>query len=253
MCMKKKIRRKVYLLAYIFMGSLFLLSAWQIGFYFFNGYKTQVSAESLSEMVDLSLESAETDWEDYRSLFMELKKTNENTVAYIRIENTRIDYPVVQTTDNEYYLNRDFEGKVNSHGAIFMDYRNTPDFSDQNTILYGHNMRDGTMFKDLLKYSGQKDKAQLSFYVLVITEKGVSRWEIFSAYEASIAEPIGSLGFLTTYFSKDEDWKAFLDSAIKRSTLVPNISVGEKDKLLTLTTCTNNRDDYRYVVHARAL
>ena len=88
--------------------------------------------------------------------FDELRKINPDIVGWLKVEGTEIDYPIVQTGNNETYLNTDFEGKKSVAGAIYLDYESEPDFSGRHNIIYGHNMKNGSMFKDIVKYKDEE-------------------------------------------------------------------------------------------------
>jgi sortase B len=109
------------------------------------------------------------------------QKSNTKIIAGIYIPNTIINYLVVKGEDNEFYLSKDINGNEDNHGAIFMDYINKANNSDKNTIIYGHNMKDGTMFTDLCKYK-ERQFFNENRYIYLCTSKGMTKWEIFSAY-----------------------------------------------------------------------
>ena len=113
--------------------------------------------------------------------FAALKEINPDIVAWVYIEGTEINYPVVQGTDNQYYLKHLFNGKWNSSGCIFLDRRNEPDFSDRHSIIYGHHMKNGTMFSGLTQYKKQ-EFYQAHPTILLITPEQNIRVEIFAGY-----------------------------------------------------------------------
>lgn len=175
-----------------------------------------------------------------------LRKINADTVGWLTIKDTVIDYPVVQATDNEYYLHHDFNKKESKAGSIYMDFRNTADPLMEHTILYGHSMRDGSMFRSLLSY---KDQGYLEKHPTIIFNSldGNHTWEIFSVYVTST-----EFYYIDTEFSSNEDYQSFLDKITKKSYFNRDIDpVTYKDKILTLSTCSYEFDDARMVVHAR--
>ncbi|MFA9557612.1 class B sortase [Evansella sp. AB-rgal1] len=179
--------------------------------------------------------------EQFQSLLVE----NEETVGWISVPNTRIQYPVVKTSDNEYYLEHDFHGNQASAGSIFMDYRNEGDASDRHTIIYGHHMKDGTMFKELEKYK-EKDFFHNNSIITLQTLYEEVEWEIFSAYVTST-----DFYYIVTHFRSNRDFVDFAAELKKKSIFPTNIEIGETDQILTLSTCSYEFDDARYVVHAR--
>lgn len=178
--------------------------------------------------------------------FDDLLEKNKNTVAWLKIENTNIDYPVVQGEDNDFYLNHDFYGKRNSQGSIFMDFRNSIDLSDKHTIIYGHHMKNRTMFNDLNFFKDPEFlKANRNFAMKSLYEE--YNYEIFSSHLYENDPYI-----IKTRFNGDE-FSSFLEKINDRADYDLNIDLGEDDKILTLITCAYDFKDARYVVHARKI
>jgi sortase B len=179
--------------------------------------------------------------------FQRLLERNKDTVGWITIPGTKIDYPVVQSADNDYYLNRNFDRDKTIWGAIFMDYRNSIDEMGRHTILYGHNMNDGSMFAGITRYAKPeffKRNAIIQFDTL---HESV-QWEVFAAYETSI-----DFYFIQTEFRSKRDYADFLDSLVARSIVESNVKVTSDDQILTLSTCARSSDENRFVVHARRI
>ena len=179
--------------------------------------------------------------------FSKLKEINDETIAYIIIEGINISYPVVKTYDNSFYLTHSFDKNYNSAGSIFMDYRNNF-IDDKNTIIYGHNRNDDSMFGTLEKIlddsSWQLDINNM--YITLITENDTYLYEIFSVYQIADEDY-----YITTDFSS-VDYKSFLNTIKNRSFKDFGVEVNENDKILTLSTCADNYID-RIVLHARKL
>ena len=114
-----------------------------------------------------------------------LREVNPDVVGWILIPDTQINYPLMQGQDNDYYLNRTWDGKSNAIGSIFLEHLNLPDLTDPNTIVYGHNMNDGSMFAEIKQYRDQ-EYAQQHPYVYILNDAGAFRYEIFAAYEADV-------------------------------------------------------------------
>ncbi len=179
--------------------------------------------------------------------FQRLLERNKDTVGWIIIPGTKINYPVVQSEDNEYYLNRNFDRNKTSWGAIFMDYRNSIDEMGRHSILYGHNMNDGSMFAGITRYAKPeffKRNAIIQFDTL---HESV-QWEVFAAYETSV-----DFYFIQTEFRSKRDYADFLDSLVARSSVESNVLVTSDDQILTLSTCARSSDENRFVVHARRI
>ena len=179
--------------------------------------------------------------------FAELKKKNSDTIGWINVNNTNINYPVVHYSDNDYYLHHSYDKSKNEAGWIYLDYRNNGKFTDRNNIIYGHYRVDKSMFTtlvDTLNYSWYSNKD--NHIIRISTENENSLWQIISVYKI----PVESY-YITTDFSSDEEYLNFLDTIIGRSIHKFNTSYTSEDKILTLSTCYS--DDIRMVVHAKLI
>lgn len=174
-----------------------------------------------------------------------LRQVNPEVVGWIQIPGSKVNYPIMQGEDNQYYLNRTWEGKRNSAGSIFLEYRNSGDFSDFNTILYGHNRSDGSMFASISSYFSQW-YLDGHPYVYLVTDQGVLRYEVFSAYRTEVESETYRMGQ-----QKEESRRAFLDMALERSEMDMGVIPETSDRVLTLSTCTAVGYSTRWVVHAR--
>ncbi len=182
---------------------------------------------------------------NYSKMFSELKKINTETVGWLTVKDTNIDYPVVKHSDNDYYLHKDFENNNNRYGWLFMDYRNTAPTLSQNTIIYGHDSG-GVMFGNLYKvlyrkWYTNKNNQKITFN----TENESSTWQIFSIYKIDT-----TTDYLKTTFTGNE-FKNFVHMITQRSIYNFNVPVSTNDKILTLSTC--HGDKQRLVVHAKKL
>ena len=177
--------------------------------------------------------------------FDELLQKNSDTVGWIKINNTKVNYPIVQTNNNDYYLKHAFNKTKNSGGWIYADYRvNFKDFG-KNTIIYGHNLTNRTMFGSLVET--QKPywyKNKDNQYIKISTPTSNTVWAIFSTYTI---EPVTD--YLRTNFTK-HNYGDFLKTMKSRSIYDFGIEVNEDDKILTLSTC-NDTGTKRIVVQAK--
>jgi len=246
------------ILTIILLG-IFLFSAYKIFSYLYEGWKTRSVYDGLRKLYQNQLNyeeytgeqagtSSEADSSGSESM-MERYKTlleiNPDVVGWISVPNTAIDYPVVQADDNDYYLNRDFYGKPSRAGAIFMDYRSDARGRDRHIILYGHHMRNGTMFKELEKYKSEDFFSQNNVIVFN-TLFNEMKWEVFSVYVTETNFP-----YTQIYFASDEEYVSFLKKIRERSMYQKDIKLTQKDQILTLSTCTYEYDDARLVIHAK--
>ena len=173
-----------------------------------------------------------------------LKRQNPDTVAWLDIPETTMQYPVVQGKDNHYYETHSFSQKVRAGGAIFADAWNLADFSDFNTVIYGHHMKDGSMFTGLREYRHDSFLRNHKYIVLTL-ENSQKQYKVFAAYDCD--EKTDFRGFMN---SDSASKKAFLLQIEKRSEISTNAEVTMRDKLLTLVTCTGGDRDRYWVVHA---
>ena len=177
--------------------------------------------------------------------FNELKKINSDTIAYLKINNTNINYPVVKYKDNEFYLNHNFEKKVNSGGWLFSDYKNNFDDNDKNIVIYGHNMKNKTMFGTLSKtLTNEWQNDEKNLLITLVTEKGQYKYKIFSTYRIDNEEY-----YIKTNFIDNNEYINFLSTIKKRSNKYYDVPLNEEDQILTLSTCSGNNK--RVVVHAK--
>lgn len=174
-----------------------------------------------------------------------LREENPDVVGWIRIPDTKIDYPLMQGEDNDFYLNHTWKKEPNSVGSVFLECENRADLTDYNTIVYGHNMNNGSMFADLELFALQeywKDHP----YVYIATDAGVYRYEIFAFFNAQV----DSLTYGMNP-QRDDTKEKFLNLALEESRIETGIQPVITDRILTLSTCSGANYDYRYVVQAR--
>ncbi|WP_051188540.1 class B sortase [Proteocatella sphenisci] len=176
-------------------------------------------------------------------MLKELKSKNPDTIAWIEIPGTGIDYPVMQSDTNSYYLRRTFNRQYNITGSIFADYRNSPDFDNQNTVIYGHNMRDGSMFYDVSLFM---DK---NFYkdhnkIIITLDNRILEYTVFSIYETQKDYDYRSPDFDKLSFeSKLTEFK-------EKSLIQSDVILSDKSKIITLSTCAYTFKDSRIALHA---
>ena|GEM_PF-533559 len=171
-------------------------------------------------------------------------KQNKDTVAYLDIPDTNVKYPVVQGKDNEYYLTHTFAKKRRSAGAIFMDAWNNRDFSNFNVVIYGHNMKDGSMFSALREYR-HADFLRGHKHIEVTLLNCKRIYKVFAAY--LVEDNFDFRGF--TYTTPAER-AGFIRQVMKRSEIKTNTEATAEDMLLTLVTCAGENQNWYWVVHA---
>jgi len=171
-----------------------------------------------------------------------LRKVNEDVLGWISIPGTQLDYPILQGEDNQYYLSHTWQGKRNAAGSVFLESQMAPDFSGFNTILYAHNMKNGSMFGSLRQYRTQSHWQEHPC-IYIVNDSGIHRYEIFAAFEAEVRGYTYRLDVNTP-----EKKQAFLDYSAERSVIKTELTPTEADSVITLSTCTGNGYDHRWVV-----
>lgn len=183
--------------------------------------------------------------------FKALYARNQDVMGWVKIDGTNINYPVTQTTDNDYYLTHDFDKNYTRCGTPFFDYRNALDGSDKSIIIYGHYMRNGQMFGNIEKYKDLQYYRDHSMITMnTIYEE--NQWKIFSVFYASTKEEDApNFYYLHTNFNSEEDFLGFVDDVRDRSLYDIPVDVTGDDQILMLSTCSHIFDDARMVLVAR--
>ena len=182
----------------------------------------------------------------YKIDFKSLKEQNTDTIAYLKVNGTNIDYLVVRGNDNSYYLKHNFNREYNIAGWIFGDYHNKFDGTDKNIVIFGHNTKDGSMFGtliDVLDKNWQENKDNLE--IVLITEIGQYTYQVFSTYSI-IPEDY----YINTQFNNDDEYTKFLNTIRSRSNYDYHVEVDSSDKVLTLSSCIGDGSK-RVVLHAK--
>lgn len=179
--------------------------------------------------------------------FDELLKINNETKGWIQVNRTNINYPFVQTSNNDYYLNHSFNKSYNQAGWVFMDYRNNTENYDKNTILYAHGMNNKTMFgslRNILSSSWYNNSDNHIIKLSAPTENTL--WQVFSVYHIKTTND-----YIQTRFTSDQEYLNFLNKLKDRSAVTFDTTVSASDKILTLSTCYNKTD--KVVMHAKLI
>jgi len=179
--------------------------------------------------------------------FDALGEINPDIVGWILLEGTQINYPVVQGRDNAHYLNHLFDGRRNATGAIFVDSYNQPGFTDRNTIIYGHHMRDGSMFAVLERYRGQYFFNAHPWIFLLTPERNYVI-QLVAGYTSNVQSSAWRLDF-----ADDVEVEAWINERRERSDFVSDAEVRPTDRFVTLSTCSWAFNNARYVVVGRLI
>lgn len=247
--MKEKTRKVIRLVGV----GLILVS---IGLFAYNYYQTQQNKAITAKISSINEESTKpqnfegqqlTDAEKLKltmdRINGDLKAVNPDYIGWITVANTTIDHPIVQAKDNDYYLRRDIYGVKSRHGTVFMDYRNNKDFSDHHTVIYGHSMRDGTMFRPFDQYKNE------SFFlenptISIRTLKGFRTYRIFSVYLVDAKKR--GLEIPANFKPVDELIKYYTSESKYKT----NTDTSKADHVLTFVSCNYDIENGRIIVHA---
>jgi len=270
---KNKLRLRFTYFLFLKMGfisffvSLLLSSVTQINFWQNDNDKILKIEEDIHELIKVeevnedileeNLVNEPDDKEDiywqYKDVSMinvnieDLKAKNDDTVGWIQVLGTNINYPIVQSNDNDYYLKRDFNKEKNKGGWIFLDYRNKIDNLSKNNVIYGHRRYNKSMFgtlKNVLTNSWQKNTN--NHIIKISTSKYNYLFQIFSVYQTP-----NETYYIQTDFTNNEAYLEFLNTIVNRSEYNFNTEVNEETTILTLSTCHNKED--RLVVHSKLI
>ena len=258
----KKYRKKD--LSLLFISLLILASSSGLLYYCYDAYKSNKITKELKTMAPVKNEKTINEFvnppkdkndltyqfinEDFYQVDLtNVIKENPDTVGWIYI-NENINYPIVQSHDNNYYLDHSFTKEKSPAGWIYLDYRNDLNNLSKNTIIYGHNRQDNSMFgtlKNLLKEETYTDKN--NYLIKISTPKYNTIWQIFSVYIW-----LNETYYLTTNFLSEESFSNYVQTIKKRSMIDFPTSINNQDKVLTLSTCKNNNGE-RIVIHAKLI
>lgn len=244
----KQIIIKVFFLITL---TVFIVSAVYIANYFLNA-KHQ---DSIVEEARSVWHTSETEEEPQPSVIELMLRENSDFKGWITVPNTKIDNPIYQTDNNDFYLNHNQQKQKSIYGALFFDCQNviTESETDKNLVIYGHHMKNGSMFGNLTKYK------QLSFYkqnptLEFSTLYKKSTYKIYAAFvlNASKADDNGYIYNISRKnFIDDEDFDSWVNEARERSLINTGVDVKNGDNIITLVTCTYDFDNARFVVMAR--
>lgn len=230
-------KKVIYRILLLFCVIMFCVSAWKL-YGYYRSYKDAKDTYS-----KIRKENVQTKKDERYIDFEKLKKKNKDTVGWVYVKGTSIDYPIVFGKDNEEYLHKDFNQKKSSSGTIFLDHNCDKSFKSDNNIIYGHHMKNGTMFADLLKFrEGSFLKKHDS--IILYTPKRTLHLKVISAYATKAQDQMP-----VTFANKKQK-----HSYIKKIQMMsePSIKVKKKKikRIYTFVTCSYEREDNRTYVHA---
>ena len=224
---------------------VFAVSAYKLYGIFSEYNKGDKEYQKIQDLVINTEKKDDTKEETFSVDFEKLLEMNSDVVGWIRFdEPSEINYPVVQGRDNEEYLKRTFEANTNKLGTLFVDVNNPGDFSGRNTFIYGHNMKNGSMFAQLLKYKDDSFYKEHPYFYIYTPDGKVRTYEIFSA--GGVKDTSDS--YIMDY-ADDAAFQTYIDYIKQQSAYPTSTEVTTASKIVSLSTCTNVRDDERFLVH----
>ena len=239
---KQAANKKLSKFGRLFFDGILVLALCVAGY---SGYKIYEGLHDYNEgksayeniKVNLGVDNVETKIDfDY------LKGINPDTAGWIHLDDSQIDYPFVFADNNEYYLNHLFDGEYNRSGCIFMETTNARNFSDKNIVLYGHHMKNGTMFRDVQKYSDQ------AWYDTHKVFKVSTPDQEYEMYPIAGVAATGSTDYVKTNFEDEEEFTEYVNWFLQNSTFVSEEDVTPEDQLMLLSTCAYHVNDGRYAL-----
>lgn len=263
--MKRKYNLKIILNKILFLVSLivFLICIIHIVLYIINSNNTKKQTKKINkdaeiietnknaEIINTNDDKNNPYWYFIKMNLIDvdltkLKKENNDTVGWIQIKGTNINYPFVQTNNNDYYLSHSFNKSINDAGWIFLDYRNDINDLEKNTIIYGHGRYDKTMFGTLKNvFNNDWLKDEHNYVINMSTEKYSTMWQVFSVYKIKTTTDYLKINFT------DNEFNSFIDMIKNRSDFNFNTSVKSSDNILTLSTCYD--ENSKVVLHAKLI
>ena len=224
---------------------VFAVSAYKLYGIFSEYNKGDKEYQKIQDLVINTEKKDDTKEEAFSVDFEKLLEMNSDVVGWIRFdEPSEINYPVVQGRDNEEYLKRTFEANTNKLGTLFVDVNNPGDFSGRNTFIYRHNMKNGSMFAQLLKYKDDSFYKEHPYFYIYTPDGKVRTYEIFSAGVVKDT----SDSYIMDY-ADDAAFQTYIDYIKQQSAYPTSAEVTTASKIVSLSTCTNVRDDERFLVH----
>ena len=253
--MKKKAGKVILTVLIIIFTAVFLFSAYKL-ISIITEYKAgENTYEEVTENVVVEkapskkpgkVEEVEKETVPIEVDFTSLCAQYEDVIGWIYSPDTVINYPVVQGEDNDYYLNRLITGEYNGSGTIFIDMYNSPDITDTNTIMYGHHMKNGSMFRSLVEYRDTEGYYEEHPVMYFLTPDANYRVDIFAGFTTSATSDT-----YTFNFSNEDEFMTYIADAVNNSDFETDVEVLPTDRIVTLSTCTYWYDNARYVIQGK--
>lgn len=244
--------KKKYIIIPLIILLIILLSYLFYNFYI-NTRDKNLNGELQNELIYNFIDNSNIEEENAINKVKDLQKENEDVKAWIKINGTNINYPVVQANDNEYYLYRNYKKENSNYGSIFIDSNSNIENPNSNIIMYGHNMKDGSMFKDLLKYS-DKEYFNNHKYIEFVTNTSFNTYEIIAVFKSRIFyknEENVFRYYQCTDLNDEEDYNYYINNCKQLSFYDTGVNAEYGEQIITLITCEYSSENGRMVVVAK--
>ena len=244
--------KKKYIIIPLIILLIILLSYLFYNFYI-NTRDKNLNGELQNELIYNFIDNSNLEEENVINKVKDLQKENEDVKAWIKINGTNINYPVVQANDNEYYLYRNYKKENSNYGSIFIDSNSNIENPNSNIIMYGHNMKDGSMFKDLLKYS-DKEYFNNHRYIEFVTNTSFNTYEIIAVFKSRIFyknEENVFRYYQCTDLNDEEDYNYYINNCKQLSFYDTGVNAEYGEQIITLITCEYSSENGRMVVVAK--
>lgn len=241
-----KFFKKNYLTILIcFFGCIFVFSVYMLISHFAESKSDIDYNENMAnEVVSIITPTSDGEKEipvDTCPVSVNFSRLSVDAVGWLYSPNSPINYVVAQSKDNEKYLHHRLDGSENAAGTLFMDYRNSKDFSDLNTFIYGHSMKNGTMFGMLAHYKNKGYYEEHPF-MWIVTPEGAKKLKIIAGFTT----PADSESY--NFFATEEDLRAYVAKALEKSDFKSGFDSADTERIVTLSTCAYNYENARYVL-----
>lgn len=246
----RSLRELLWTLSVLLCAAMFCYSAYQLYAYWREGqasdsYTDQLVQQTVVQRQPESEPEKEKERAPIEVDFAALQAQNPDVVGWLYCEDTPINYPIAQAADNDYYLHRLLDGTDNKNGTLFMDYRNRADFSDGNTLVYGHNMKSGKMFGTLTDYRAA-DYYEKHPVMYLLTPQGDYKIELAAGCVVDETDAV-----YTAVPSDAAERQQHFDAMMRRSNFESGIELSAEDTVITLSTCSYETETARYVLLGR--
>ena len=234
--------------------ALLAYSAYNIYSWYIDSNNTAKIIDKISSIAINNIEKNSSDNNPSNNLnngidLSEFKEINSDTVGWIKVNGTNINYPFTQTNNNTFYLNHSFDKSYNNAGWVFLDYRNNINDFDKNTILYAHGRLDKTMFGSLQNVLEPTWFNDANNHIITLsTDTKTTTWQVFSTYHTTVTSD-----YMQIVFGSDDEFISFIEKIKNRSTHNFEVTVNSSDKILTLSTCYQNNSKERLVLFAKMI